>query len=66
MIESGKYSYRSLDEEKWATWTTKWLLFGYDLWQNNIRIFAYNTLNPVSWVYGPASYVWTDMTIDLG
>lgn len=64
-IADGKFVFKSLEQEKWDSFNTRLLLTAHDIWQNNLRIFAYNTLNPVAWVYGPAQYQWTDMSIDL-
>lgn len=65
-IASGQFVFKSLEQEKWDAFNTRILLAARDIWQNNLRIFAYNTLNPVAWVYGAAPYKWTDMSIDLG
>lgn len=100
-VASGTYTLKSIEEEKWEVYRTKWALFAHDLWQvertyllsqrnyifitffyinslshdhvcalffsqHNFRRFVYNTLNPASWVYGPAPYIWTEMPIDLG
>jgi len=65
-IASGKFVFKSLEQEKWDAFNTRVLLAASDIWRHNLRIFAYNTLNPLSWVYGAEPYKWTDMSIDLG
>jgi hypothetical protein len=65
-ILKGKLTYKSIDEDKWNTFKFRLLLLLRDIWQNNLRIFCYNYLNPLNWFGEKAEYIWTETPLDLG
>ena len=65
LIKSGKFEYKSVEEEKAKRAKTVQLLLLKDIYETNALRFIYN-ISPLRLLYGPKSYEWTEPPIDLG
>jgi aarF domain-containing kinase len=64
LMESGKFNFKNVDEEKKEQKKTRVLLALSDVYSTNALRFVYNC-SPLRWTHGPWEYKWTDVPVDL-